>query len=218
MSLDCTSVGGDIDQNGSVVRGRLVEAGSGPLLDRVHGKPSGGGAPDGTDERTRAQHVVDEFAPAAVHPRPALLLGDERRRVLQPLRVSGVGLVKPSGADLGARRSMQDLACRGLWVLGEPGSYMRSDAGGLGGAPVQRVDGVPGPSSSSRGLNRPPGKVSSFDFKWTEMRSTKPTRRVAEPRQPTRPPSAGIARDQQVVGPVGPNQEPDPRWCSVVGP
>jgi hypothetical protein len=34
---------------------------------------------------------------------------------------------------------------RGLWVLGEQAGDMRSDAGDLGGAPVQRVDGVPGP-------------------------------------------------------------------------
>ena len=34
---------------------------------------------------------------------------------------------------------------RGVWVSGEQTGHMRSTDGGLGGAPVQRVDGVPGP-------------------------------------------------------------------------
>jgi len=128
--------------------------------------------------------VVDQLPAAAEDPGEPLRLGDPQREVPHPLGISPVGAVEAGRADLRAWWAVEQLGGGGVHAVVEvPGQQhphgvavaaqdlvqVGAQRDRLGGTQVQRVGAEPGPLPSSRGWNRPPGKVSSLDFKCAEM-------------------------------------------------
>src|SRR6476469_328711 len=101
------------------------------------------------------EDVVDQFPASAVDSAESLLGRDAGGEVPKPLRVTFVGAVKASGADLRAGRPVDDLSSgrlhlivevakhdnRTLRMVGEEISGSRAHGGGFRAAPVERVGG-----------------------------------------------------------------------------
>ena len=99
------------------------------------------------------------------------------------MRVTVVGAVKASCADLRAGRPVNDLSSgrlhlivevakhdnRTLRMAGKAVSGGGAHGGGFGAATVERVGGEAPALGLSCGLNRPPGNVSSLDLKCVVM-------------------------------------------------
>ena len=81
-------------------------------------------------------------------------------------------MVAASGPSLRSpKHHHRRLTTRARTAGGEQGSSRRPDGDRFGGAPVERERAEPGPQPSSRVENFPPGKVSSFDFRWVVITS-----------------------------------------------
>src|SRR6478672_13442650 len=104
---------------------------------------------DLSDERMADEDVVDQFPASAVDSAESLLGRDAGGEVPKPLRVTFVGAVKASGADLRAGRPVDDLSRgrlhlivevakrdnRTLRLADEQISGRRAHGGGFGAAP-----------------------------------------------------------------------------------
>jgi hypothetical protein len=120
-----------------------------------------------------------------------------------------VGDGEAAGTDLGAGRPLEELGGGRLGgvvevsgdddraLVAEPaegGGQCDAQGGGLGGAAGQGVGGEAGPLVLVPGANRPPGKVSSFDFRWAvTSRSCVPASAVTVTARAPRPISAIVA-------------------------
>jgi hypothetical protein len=147
---------------------------------------------DLSDERMTDEDVVDQFLASSVDSAESLLGRDAGGEVPKPLRVTLVGAVKASCADLRAGRPVEDLSSGRLHLIvevaehdnrtlmvGEQIGGSRAHGGGFGAAPVERVGGEPPTLGFIVRAEPPSGNVSSLDLKCAVMISiSTPSRRT----------------------------------------
>ena len=105
-----------------MVRSGRASALVGVLVDGWGGSCGVGGdvvLVDLSDEGMADEDVVDQFLATSVYSAESLFGGDARGEVPKSLRVTVVGAVKASGADLRAGWSVEDLRGGGLHLIVE---------------------------------------------------------------------------------------------------
>lgn len=115
------------------------------------------------DKRMADQQMIDELSATTMNTGEPLLVGDQRRQVPQPLRITGIWPIEAAGTDLRPSRTMQGLSRGRRHVVEftshnhrEPVTEQRSGVGAYrGGLGCPATQGVADRSSSSLGLNRP---------------------------------------------------------------
>lgn len=160
---------------------------------RCLGEPAG--------KRVTDENVIDELPASPIYAGEPFRLGDRCREIPQPVAITGIRSIEAGSAEFGSGWALEQLGGGGRrFVIEIAGDDERSkltasveDPCGVcsnrrafDSTSVQCIGRVTDSLMLVSGANRPPGNVSSFDFKWQLITSTIPVERL------TRTCSAGL--------------------------